>query len=277
VNGQAVTDGESLSGIWVASVDSGSPADEAGVTGGDIITSLENFVLATDGTMADYCDVLRSHSADDTLAIEVLRFSTEEILEGQLNGRALETSFSFAQELEEEVPDEGAGGGGGGEVPAYSEFVPVEDDTGTITVSVPAEWAEVQSGVWVIDGTEYGPSITAAPDINAWVEGWVTPGVFFGASSTLRQELDVNGILDASDFSDACTYDARYEYEDPLYVGAYDVYTECGEEGVSSFVQLAAEPADGSYILFLQIVLVSDADLEAIDMILNTFQVIGSL
>jgi len=227
--------------------------------------------------MADYCDVLRSHSADDTLAIEVLRFSSEEVLEGQLNGRPLETSFSFAQELEEDVPDDGGGGGGGGgEGSAYSEFVPVEDESGTITVSVPAEWAEVQSGVWVIDGTEYGPSITAAPNIDDWVNGWATPGVFFGASSTLRAELDVNGILDASDFTDVCTYDARYEYEDPLYTGAYDVYNECGGEG-SSFVQLAAEPADGSFILFLQIVLVSDADLEAIDMILNTFQVIGAL
>ena len=277
VNGQAVTDGETISGIWVASVDSGSPADEAGVTGGDIITSLENFVLATDGTMSDYCDVLRSHSADDTLAISVLRFATEEVLEGQLNGRPLEQSFSFAQELEEEVPDEGGGGGGGGAGgTAYSEYVPVEDDTGTIALSIPAEWAEVQSGAWVINETEYGPSITAAPNIEEWVNGWATPGVFFGASSTLRAELDVNSILDVSDFSDVCTYDGRSDYEDPLYVGAFDVYSECGGEG-SSFIQLAAEPPDGSYILFLQMVLVSEADLEAIDMILNTFQVIGSL
>lgn len=50
VNGQAINDGESISGIWVASVDSGSPADEAGVAGGDIITSLEGLVLSTDGT-----------------------------------------------------------------------------------------------------------------------------------------------------------------------------------------------------------------------------------
>jgi serine protease Do len=38
VNGTAVTDGERVSGIWVASVQSGSPADRAGVKGGDIIT-----------------------------------------------------------------------------------------------------------------------------------------------------------------------------------------------------------------------------------------------
>jgi serine protease Do len=64
VNGMAVSDGESLSGIWVSSVKSGSPADRAGVRGGDIITRLEGLVLATDDTMADYCDVLRSHTPE---------------------------------------------------------------------------------------------------------------------------------------------------------------------------------------------------------------------
>ncbi len=271
VNGQAINDGEGLSGIWVASVDSGSPADDAGVAGGDIITSLEGLVLSTDGTMADYCDVLRSNAADDVLAIEVLRFATEEILEGQINGDPLVTSFSFAQELEEDVDDSG------GSAPAtYSEYVPVEDDSGTITLAIPTEWSDVQSGRWMIDEVDYGPTITAAPDIEAWVNGWATPGVFFGASSSLRAELDVNGILDLSDFSDVCTLDARYDYEDPLYIGAYDVYNECGGEG-STFIQLAAEPADGSYILLLQMVLVGDADLEAIDQILNTFQVVGEL
>jgi len=181
------------------------------------------------------------------------------------------TSFSFAQELEEDVDDSG------GSAPAtYSEYVLVEDDSGTITLAIPTEWSDVQGGRWMIDEVDYGPTITAAPDIEAWVNGWATPGVFFGASSSLRAELDVNGILDLSDFSDVCTLDARYDYEDPLYVGAYDVYNECGGEG-STFIQLAAEPADGSYILLLQMVLVGDADLEAIDQILNTFQVVGEL
>ena len=270
VNGQAVNDGD-LSGIWVASVQSGSPADEAGVEGGDIITTLENLVLSTDGTMSDYCDVLRSHAADDTLAIEVLRFATEEVLEGQLNGRPLETSFSFAQEIGDEVEDTGAGTS-----PSTYTYVPIEDDTGTIAMSIPAEWSETQGGPWLIEGTEYGPSITAAPDIDAWVDGWATPGIFFGASSSLRADYDVPTMLDANDFAQVCTYDARYEYEDPLYVGAYDLYFECGGEG-STFVVLAAEPADGAYIMLLQVVLVGEADAEALDQILNTFQVIGAL
>jgi len=90
INGTAVVSEDgSLSGIWVSSVASGSPAEKSGLTGGDIITTLESFPISGDGTMADYCDILRTHSPNDTLSLEVLRFATNEFLEGQLNGRNL--------------------------------------------------------------------------------------------------------------------------------------------------------------------------------------------
>ncbi len=63
VNGEAVSDGEGLTGIWVSSVESGSPADKAGIKSGDIITKMEGLVLATDGTMSDYCDILAQQRA----------------------------------------------------------------------------------------------------------------------------------------------------------------------------------------------------------------------
>lgn len=96
VNGQAVgTEDGSVTGVWVSSVQSGSPADKAGVKPGDILIMMENLVLATDGTMSQYCDILRSHKPEDTLSITVLRWATGEILEGQLNGRTLEVTGTF--------------------------------------------------------------------------------------------------------------------------------------------------------------------------------------
>lgn len=90
VNGQAVgTEDGSITGVWVSSVQSGSAADQAGVQAGDIILMMENLVLATDGTMSQYCDILRSHQPGDTLSITVLRWVSGEYLEGQLNGREL--------------------------------------------------------------------------------------------------------------------------------------------------------------------------------------------
>jgi S1-C subfamily serine protease len=90
INGTAVSsDDGSVTGIWVSSVQSGSPADKAGIAPGDLLLTLENLDLATDGTMADYCDILRSHDPGDTLSVIVFRPGTGEILEGQLNGREL--------------------------------------------------------------------------------------------------------------------------------------------------------------------------------------------
>lgn len=110
VNGTAVSNEDgSLTGIWVSSVQSGSPADKAGVKAGDIITLMEGLVLATDGTLSDYCDILRSHSSSDTLGLEVLRFATSELLEGQLNGRELAVTTTFNVEGSEQG-DETSGG-----------------------------------------------------------------------------------------------------------------------------------------------------------------------
>jgi serine protease Do len=268
VNGQAVTDGQSISGIWVASVKSGSPADTAGIQGGDIITTLEGLVLSTDGTMADYCDILRTHDASDTLAVEVLRFATEEYLVGQLNGRPLEPSIV-------DIVDDEVDGGGGGST-TYDEYVTVQDDTGAMVMSVPAEWSDTLGDEWQFDGQVVGRKIVAAPDLNSWYETWDTPGVFFGASSTLAGTIDVAGMLDANSFEGDCTLEGRDAYEDPLYTGQYDFYTNCGGEGGSTFVVLAAEPADGSFIMLLQIILVSDADVDALDQVLNTFVVVGT-
>jgi S1-C subfamily serine protease len=90
VNGTVVSnDDNSISGVWVSSVASGSIADKAGLKPGDIIIQLEGLVVGTDGTMEDYCSVIRSHDAGTALSITVLRWETQEVLEGQLNGRPL--------------------------------------------------------------------------------------------------------------------------------------------------------------------------------------------
>ncbi len=93
INGTAfITQDQTLSGIWIASVKSGSPADKAGMQGGDILLQMEGLVLATDGTMKDYCSILRTHKASDALSVKVYRYSTGDILEGELNGNPLKVT-----------------------------------------------------------------------------------------------------------------------------------------------------------------------------------------
>ncbi len=261
INGQAVlSDDGSLAGIWVSSVASGTPADEAGITGGDIITKLEGLVLATDGTMSDYCDILRGHNAEDIMNIEVLRFASNEVLAGQLNGSPLEQIISFEQELGDEVVD--------GE--SYPEYMVVNDDSGQLAVEVPTAWADLNGSPWIVDGEEMGPSLTVSPDIEAYEGTWTMPGLFFAASSSLIQETSEEELLDAFTFSDECTYDERVDYADELYTGYYDVWSDCGEAG-ALYIVLAAAPESRAYLTVLGIQVLSQADLEAVDRIFASF------
>ncbi len=156
VNGEAIQgtlpDGTAISGIWVSSVKSGSPADKAGIKAGDIITQMEGEVLATDGTMETYCKILRSHLSTDTLSVTVLRWDTKEILEGELNGRALAVTNSFfQQQLGNQAPSSGGSTPG-----ASATYTKITDDSGSISVEVPSTWTDVDGSAWKANWTLNG-------------------------------------------------------------------------------------------------------------------------
>lgn len=273
VNGTAVADAEQgIYGIWVSSVDSGSPADRAGIEGGDIITMLEGLVLATDGTMSSYCDILRTNRPDDVLNVEVLRFATSEVLEGQINGDELVVTVDFSTELQDEVADNGTTGDTG--AAGYESYTTVTDDTGALQVEVPTAWSDIDGTEWVLeDGTYLGPSITAASSLDGFWSSWTTPGVFFAAITDVDAGTAPGEYLDPriDAFSESCTYEGRSDYSDALYTGQYDYYSNCGGEGVV-YVVLAATPIDGSnFFIVVEVQVVTQADLEALDHVLNSF------
>ena len=277
VNGHAVSNEDgSIVGIWVASVKSGSPADKAGVKGGDIITKMEGLVLATDGTISDYCDILRTRSASDTYSIEVLRFSTQEVLEGQINGRALEPSFSFAQQLSEQTditPEAGP-------VTTTGGYVTVQDDSGTIQVDIPAEWTQVDGQQWIDGETVLGPSITASADLEAFTYDYFQPGIFFAASSEIAKLGGYVQILDVyrESYRQDCELTGRYDYADSAFEGKYDLFTNClGNQ--NALVVLSARPINDptSMIVILIANMITDADFTALDQIFATFDVVGYL
>ena len=277
VNGHAVSNEDgSIVGIWVASVKSGSPADKAGVKGGDIITKMEGLVLATDGTISDYCDILRTRSASDTYSIEVLRFSTQEVLEGQINGRALEPSFSFAQQLSEQTditPEAGP-------VTTTGGYVTVQDDSGTIQVDIPAEWTQVDGQQWIDGETVLGPSITASADLEAFTYDYFQLGIFFAASSEIAKLGGYVQILDVyrESYRQDCELTGRYDYTDSAFEGKYDLFTNClGNQ--NALVVLSARPINDptSMIVILIANMITDADFTALDQIFATFDVVGNL
>jgi serine protease Do len=270
VNGVAIlTDDGSLSGIWVSSVASGSAADDAGIKPGDIITTMEGLVLATDGSMADYCDILRTHGTDAALSIEVLRYSTDEYLEGQINGRELNTAGSLGGLIGE------AGGAS-----AYSEYQTVNDDNGVLELTIPTAWTEVDGSPWEDDDGFYHSSIWAAPSIEGFRDTWDTPGVKFEVIANADLVGGQQAYLErlTADFPSVCTFEGSDTYADNIFSGSYELYSSCGGSN-SSYLFLTAVPVDDPAALIVQIEvqIVSEADWDAVEQILNSFNVISEL
>lgn len=271
LNGEAFVDEASgFSGIWVTSVTSGSVMDKAGVQPGDIISSMEGISLGRGGTMGEYCDVLKSHTPEDTLAIEIIRFATGELLSGQLNGRELATSSTFGSVTGGTAPAEGE---------AYTGYVAVTDDIGAIQMEIPGSWSDVNGEPWSDSGTNWA-SVFAAPNLQEFGTSWGTPGVKFNVT---RDKERIGGhiqVLDwtrAQEFLKDCELDSRYDYDDGFYRGAFDYYTRCG--GTSDYMILAAVPKQdtGDVLIWLEVQIVSQADLDAAQHILDTFDIVGAL
>jgi serine protease Do len=280
LNGNALAPAEQGPlGIWAASVQSGSLADNAGLKPGDVITHVEGVTLAASGTMQEYCDILRSHNLqEDTLSMRVIRSKTNEVLEGQLNGRALEVVGTLEPPPTGEPttmePTEGGGDGGG---TPDSNYTAVTDDSGALTVEVPAEWSDTRGAFWEFEGSDAGASVLASPNVGAFLSSWDEPGVFFGASDTLLQEYGVEGLLDYYQPEGCESAGPREDYDVGKFRGKSDLWVNCGGQGGATLLMVAATPEDRSFVTFVQIQIVSEADLEAAKRILQTFDVPGEL
>ena len=263
VNGQAVvSDDGSLVGVWVSAVEAGTPAANAGVLPGDIITTL-NGVEMSPGTMEAYCDVLRSAIPGDPIAIQVIRFDTEEVWAGELNGTPMTARQSFAADLSDGVSEDSAG--------AAYQYETVVDDTGTITVSVPTVWAQRETTPTDL-GFSSGltPSIAAAPSLEGFFNTYAGPGMLMFGLPTGGSELGTPGdVLTASAPDDpSCVSNGREPYEDGVFVGEVESWL-CE---ISAYITLAANPIgepDALIVIIAQAA--TEADLEAFDEITYTF------
>ncbi len=266
INGQAVFDeAAEISGIWVAGVAPGSPASDAEILPGDIVTTLNGLPIAGDGTYSDYCDVLRT-SGDRPITVEVLRYDTSEVLRGELNGdKPLEQAFSFAEELGDEVADDSATTNTQPEITGYQTLT---DDTGALTVDVPVEWADVNTAPLALDDGSQVPRIEASTSITEFETTYNVPGLFFFSTGP-QDSLDAL-LAEFAPAAGECTDAGIQDYSDAAYTGRYQTFTDCA--GTSTvYVTVAAVPPDNAYTAVVVAQLVSDADLAALDQMFATF------
>ncbi|WP_460773648.1 S1C family serine protease [Microbacterium sp. GXF7504] len=254
INAQAWgTEDGSLSGVWVSSVEAGGAADAAGIEPGDLIHKLAGVSVGTDGTLAEYCQVLRTQGSDATIDVEVYRPATDELLEGQVNGKELKVTAS--------------GVFGGSDTTTTGGFTTITDDAGVLRVSVPVEWGDVD-GAGFDDGGTPWYALAAAPDIAAFADSYDATGLQLMASDRAGMSADA-ALSRFSIFDGVCAPTATGEpYDDGMYAGVYSEW-ECGD---SLAYVISGLDADGNnVVVLLQLATQYDVD-EALPEILNTFQ-----
>jgi serine protease Do len=284
INGSAVSnDDGSITGIWVSSVKSGSPADKAGVQAGDIVTSLENLYLATDGTLKDYCDILRTHSAGDTLALEVLRWNSQEVLKGQLNGRPLAVAYTLGTTSPTEAnTPEASTTETSSTLPSTcvestaSGYMTCTEVNGILQVDIPDTWTDFNGGNWTYDNENIGVAISAAPNLSDYSNSFNAEGMFFGASDTFAKYGGYVEVLDyyTDTYRGNCHLVGRFDYNDGIYKGKFDQYSDCGGTGgFDAYVLSAVDIADQYSKIILIEVQAFPGDTDVVNQIFNTFYV----
>jgi serine protease Do len=273
VNGEVViTQDQTLSGIWVSSIKSGSPADKAGLKPGDIIVQMEGLVLGTDGTKADYCQILRTHKPTDTLSLNVLRWGTQQILEGQINGRQLAVTGTYS----------GGSQGSTSATPSGSGTSSIADDSNVITMDVPSNWeydGSPWTSSWSIGGKSYdftAQTLVASSSVKAYDNGWDTAGIFVATSSDWGKIGGYANLLEGvRKFYTDCTATTAQSYKDSTYEGQMIVYTKCGSNKGGALV-LAGRPIKNptSYLFMVEMKFTTDAELKTLEDILNTLNIV---
>lgn len=261
VNAQALPlddQGESL-GVWVSSVKAGSPADAAGLLPGDVLLRMAGKTLAAEGTLQEYCDVIRTQGADGTIDVDVYRPSEDALYRGQFNGKELEP-----------VTIPGVGNSSAGEDDGRS-YTTITDDTGVLSVEVPTDWADVDGAPVTTEAGREFLDVRASTNLEQFETSWSTSGVTLQASPTTdAASLDPQVIFDSyANLTAQCASGTTDDYSDGVYTGKYQYYSGCG--GQSDYVIVVAYPEDTSYVLVVTVAIASETDLPAIEHVMGSF------
>lgn len=262
LNAQALSpdeNGEPL-GIWVSSVKAGSAGDKAGIEPGDVLISLAGVTLASQGSLEEYCEVIRTQGNDATMDLEIYRPAEDAFYEGQINGDELVLTQGGTDPIDPIDPVD------------VGSFVTVSDDTGSVEVSVPETWAQVD-GTSVTDaaGNQFA-QVVASPDLAGYGSTWTVPGVAVSASPALvGSDKDAALQTYAQGAAADCTLDNTGDYDDGLYVGKFAYYTGCAGTN-TDFVTVVADDVNGTHFIVVSVQMVSEADKTIVlEEVLGTF------
>jgi hypothetical protein len=151
-------------------------------------------------------------------------------------------------------------------------FVNLVDETGRLTVDVPADWTDV-----ILAPDEGLPRILAATDANAFETGFSEPGLdlrLLSANLAPEQfDSSLDTVANTIGLPNSCTSQGKQDYTDGVFTGRMEVWGECAGVG-TSMALLFANQADGQTI-FLGLQLTAEDDPAIADEISGSFLIVG--
>lgn len=274
LNAVAVLDDKTNeSGVWVVSVEAGSPAAAVGIQPGDVITRMKGVRVGRDATLADYCAIVRS-AGEGELPIEITRDGN--FFAGAVRGvGGLSPVLAVADEAIDiattpppvvaEAPPAGT---------PYTEFVNVTDDTGTISFDVPADWVDRRTAPVFLGGADR-PALSASIDVDALDAAAGTTydqagvaAVVFSADVDLEDAFDV--IIDNAPWMYDCTPLERERFSDSVFDSIMQPFMDCAGTPSTVF-SIAMGRIDEPGWVLINVFAPTVADLEAAVRIASTY------
>lgn len=155
---------------------------------------------------------------------------------------------------------------------AYETYVLVEDDTEQVEAEVPTDWDDLDTRPAERNGREV-PGIWASTDLDALVEGYTVPGVQLDLRTARSTDRLLGLLADDNATTANCAGPEAFDYDDGLYVGAAELWTDCGAAG-AALLHLAAFRGGDQYVT-AEVQMVTDPDVDAAVRILETFRAVA--
>jgi hypothetical protein len=156
--------------------------------------------------------------------------------------------------------------GDGAESPVFEQ---VADDTGRLSMDVPADWSERSTSTGRLPDGAAAPYVAAAPDMAAFLDGYDAPGM---TVVVLPGDDDLDAALDSYRFDDDCTAGDVRPYDGARMSGELRVYRDCGGTD-TDIVTVVGEPAGNAGTVLLLAQIREHADLVAVDAALQSMVV----
>jgi hypothetical protein len=155
----------------------------------------------------------------------------------------------------------------------------LEDDSGNLSVEVPSGWevvtgkdSETGGSNWSSFGVgSINSSISASIDYDAFVDTGGVPGIYMVASRKLAQSYTDDRLVSGPSDLSNCDLGALQDFDRPPYSGRM-LAGNCRGNG-AHYLNLAVAPQGRECVVLLQIITYSEADREATQHILDTFEV----